>query len=86
MLTSFDTRVQNIKCSGCVNTIEKNIGAMPGVQHVSVSQATGMVSITGVGLNPKELKEKLAALGYPPEEENNIFKKLKTSIQCAFKQ
>ena len=71
---------------GCVNTIEKNIGAMPGVQHVSVSQATGMVSITGVGLNPTVLKEKLAALGYPPEEKNNLFKKMKTSIQCAFKQ
>jgi copper chaperone CopZ len=86
MLTSFDTQVQNIKCSGCVNTIEKNIGAMPGVQHVSVSQATGMVSITGVGLNTTEIKEKLASLGYPPKEKNNLFKKMKTSIQCAFKQ
>ncbi|RWZ87394.1 MULTISPECIES: heavy metal-associated domain-containing protein [Hydrotalea] len=86
MLTSADIQVQNIKCGGCVAAIEKNIGSMPGVQHVSVNQATGMVTITGIGLQTDEIKQQLTKLGYPPAPKNSVFKRIKTSIQCVFKQ
>ena len=84
MLTSADIQVQNIKCGGCVAAIEKNIGSMPGVQHVSVNQATGMVTITGMGLQTGLIEKKLIQLGYPPALKNSFLKRIKTSIQCAF--
>ena len=86
MLTSVDIQVQNIKCGVCIATIEKNIGSMPGMQHVSVHQSTGMVTITGIGLQTDEIKQQLTKLGYPPAPKNSVFKRIKTSIQCVFKQ
>ena len=62
MLTSVDIQVQNIKCGVCIATIEKNIGSMPGVQHVSVHQSTGMVTITGMGLQTGLIEKKLIQL------------------------
>ncbi len=55
---------KNIKCMGCVNTIQQGLVTLTGVDKVEVD-LQGHVTVTGQGLITDELIEKLAELGYP---------------------
>jgi copper chaperone len=57
--------VQNVKCGGCVSTIENGLNELAGVSEVSVTIDGGLVTITGESLDRAQLADKLAALGYP---------------------
>jgi copper chaperone CopZ len=57
--------VANIKCAGCVKTIEEGLRELPGVSAVEVDIATGRVSVEGSGLVRATLGARLAELGYP---------------------
>jgi len=57
--------VQNVKCGGCVSTIEKGLRELPGVTEVTVSIEDGLVSVSGETLDRAQLATKLATLGYP---------------------
>ncbi|MEN8170261.1 MAG: heavy-metal-associated domain-containing protein [Pseudomonadota bacterium] len=57
--------VQNVKCGGCVSTIENGLSELDGVSEVSVTIDGGLVTITGESLDRAQLAEKLASLGYP---------------------
>ena len=37
--------VQGVTCMGCVNTLTRVIGALPGVAHVDVDKATGRTEV-----------------------------------------
>ncbi len=57
--------VQNVKCGGCVSAIENGLGELSGVSEVQVTIDGGQVSVRGESLDRAQLREKLAALGYP---------------------
>lgn len=57
--------VKNVKCGGCVSTIENGLKSLPGVDRVEVSIDGGKVSVTGSALSREQLAAKLQELGYP---------------------
>ena len=57
--------VQNIKCGGCVATIENGLKEMAGVSEVKATIEGGLVEVSGEGLDRAALSAKLAELGYP---------------------
>jgi copper chaperone len=64
-MTAETIIVDNVKCSGCVATIEQALGEMPGINEVQVDQPSGTVRIQGDDFSRQEICQKLAALGYP---------------------
>lgn len=57
--------VKNVKCGGCVKTIEQGLGSLPGVESVTVTIEGGKVDVTGSGLDRAQIGAKLRELGYP---------------------
>ncbi len=77
--------IQNLKCGGCANTITTKISALKNVTNVVVDVETSSVSFD---TNSEEdltiAKNKLAAIGYPAEgENNNVVSKAKSFVSCA---
>lgn len=56
--------VQNVKCGGCIKTIEDGLGELPGVSRVTAT-LEGDVSVEGDTLDRAALAAKLSELGYP---------------------
>lgn len=56
--------VDNVTCSGCVNTIKKALGNIEGVKSVTVDQNSQLVHVEG-NVEKSALTEKLFELGYP---------------------
>jgi copper chaperone len=56
---------QNIKCGGCVSTIQEGLGSLPGVDKVDVEIEGGKVTVTGANLSRSQISAKLKDLGYP---------------------
>ena len=57
--------VKNVKCGGCVKTIEQGLGGLPGGESVTVTIEGGKVDVTGSGLDRAQIGAKLRELGYP---------------------
>ena len=58
-------KVQNVKCAGCVRTIQDGLKDQPGVSGVDVTIDSGLVRVTGKHLKRAGLAAKLQQLGYP---------------------
>lgn len=56
--------VTNVKCNGCVKTIEDGLRTEPGVERVEAG-LDGSVKVSGTGLDRAALAARLAELGYP---------------------
>lgn len=61
----IEIRVKNVKCGGCVKTIQDGLGEIAGVTSVEVDIPTGMVTVEAETDIRSETEAKLAALGYP---------------------
>jgi copper chaperone len=74
--------VENIKCSGCSNTIRTDLLKIPKVENVSVAIDEGCITITG---NPDRslVIAKLNDMGYPEAGHNTLVKKAKSYLSCA---
>lgn len=77
--------IQNLKCSGCGNTIKSGLEKVEGISNVEVHVEEGAVSFQA---NEEQAtlaaKEKLNTMGYPPVGENNTMgKKAKSYVSCA---
>ena len=60
----------DISCEGCAGTIEKTLGAIPGVSSVSVDVATKVVTIDHGERVPREVIEAaLRSVGYPAADK-----------------
>lgn len=57
--------VRNVKCGGCVSTIESGLKTLPGVDSVEVTIDGGKVTVAGNSLSREQLAAKLEELGYP---------------------
>ncbi len=77
--------IQNLKCSGCVNTIVHLMESFPEVSDVSVSLEDASVSFTVPDNQPAEkYRLALTGAGYPPEgEDNTLGSKAKSYVSCA---
>ena len=56
--------IQGMHCASCVNTIEKALSAVPGVEEASVNLATARAEVRGRNLDPPRLIEAVRGSGY----------------------
>jgi copper chaperone len=64
MKTHFE--VNNLKCSGCVDSVKKALDSFPEIENASVDLVTKSVEFEHPETFPvSSLKEKLKSLGYP---------------------
>lgn len=77
--------VENLKCHGCANTVQKELNHMKGVENVQVSidSSTVELSFDEKQTEKNDILRKLARLGYP-EQGNNSFRSQAVSyVSCA---
>lgn len=60
----IEFNVSNVKCNGCVKTIEDGLRNEPGVESVEAG-LDGSVKVSGNDLDRAALAARLAELGYP---------------------
>jgi copper chaperone CopZ len=77
--------IQNLKCSGCANTITREISSIKGIQNVTISVEENSVTFDyTTDEKLQEVKEKLKSLGYPEDgEANSLTAKAKSYVSCA---
>ncbi len=63
----FELIAQNIKCSGCANSIQNGLSKLDGVEEVAVNVETGAVTVKGTASKEK-ISEELSKLGYPEKK------------------
>jgi copper chaperone len=74
--------VENIKCGGCINSINNALKKIPEIESIDVDLETGRITITGNPDHDKVVK-KLNEMGYPELGENDLVKKAKSYVSCA---
>lgn len=80
----FGFDVENIKCGGCAQSIERAIRELPGVSCVAVDVAAGRVSVTSKADQRTPVRDVLARLGYPERgSANGLRTKAKSFVSCA---
>jgi copper chaperone len=75
--------VENIKCSGCVKSINSSLLAIAGVKSVEVDIDKEIVAVEGEESTKTEVISKLASMGYPERGQNNLLNKAKSYVSCA---
>lgn len=70
MATEIKTvTVPNISCGHCVHTIQRELGALPGVSRVVASNDTKQVTVEwDANTSWEVVKQTLVEIGYPPAE------------------
>jgi copper chaperone len=84
---SLSIQVENIKCSGCANSIKKGLMDEAGVSTVEIDVENGMVSIDGENLDRDAIASHLLKMGYPERGSVEGMKaataKAKSFVSCA---
>lgn len=83
METSFI--IQNLKCGGCKNSIQRKLEHIDGISQVHVHVATSQVNLhyTNEFVLDKATHE-LGQMGYPlAGKDNSRLTKAKSFVQCA---
>jgi copper chaperone CopZ len=83
MKTSLE--IQNLKCSGCANTITKKISGLKDVTLLKIHTDTNTLSFQYKNeTTVAKIKELLSSIGYPVVGEKNAFTtKAKSFVSCA---
>lgn len=78
----LEISVENIKCEGCANSIQRELILIPKTCKIEVDATQGIVKITG---NPDRqcVVNELTRLGYPEKGNNNLVHKAKSYVSCA---
>jgi len=77
-----EIQVENIKCGGCINSIQTALLKIKGVEKVSIDKESETVSVDG-SMERTSLVEELSRMGYPEKGNNNLLKKAKSFVSCA---
>lgn len=85
-MTTYQFNVLNVKCGGCVNTIQTELSKINGVSNVIVSKDEGSVIVSGITLDPEYLRFKLHEIGYPEIGHNDFMSKAKSFITCTIEK
>jgi copper chaperone CopZ len=64
-METIEFKAQNIKCMGCVSTIQDGLKTLSGIDKVDVDVDSKQVTISGHELSKEEIIDKITALGYP---------------------
>lgn len=75
--------VENIRCGGCVKSIQESLRKLPGVSGVEVYKDEERLLVTGSALDRDSILDKLAALGYPEKGNNSLLRKARSLVSCA---
>ena len=79
--------VENIKCGGCANSIQRGLQEDPRVKSVQVTVEEGLVEVEADEAVRPELVARLAKLGYPEvdteEGAARLKAKAKSFVSCA---
>ncbi len=70
-------KVENIKCSGCVNSIKSALLKINGVNAVEVDIENELITING-DVDSNLILNKLTNTGYPEKGNNDFLKKSKS--------
>lgn len=77
-----EIQVENLKCTGCVTSVTKNLSAIEGVDSVQVILETGTVVVLG-DAEITQIESNLVKMGYPKVGDNTIVKKAQSFVSCA---
>jgi copper chaperone len=75
--------VENMRCSGCANTIVSTLMKLAGIQGVDISLKDKRVSVMGIGVDRDLIIGSLEKLGYPLSGHNSILRKATSFISCS---
>ena len=64
-MDKLEIQASNIKCGGCVSTVESGLKEMAGVSLVEVDIPSNRVTVEGTDLDQAAIEAKLGELGYP---------------------
>lgn len=83
-------QVENIRCGGCENTIQKKLKEINGVEDIEVNVEEKIVTVTTNSTSDSKIhnliSEKLTSLGYPEvgkSGSNNLKTKATSIVSCA---
>ncbi len=79
----YSIEVENIKCSGCVKSINSSLLAIVGVKSVEVDIDKEIVAVEGEESTKTEVISKLASMGYPERGQNDLLHRAKSYVSCA---
>jgi len=74
--------VENIKCGGCMHSIQSALLKLDNVEKVVINKETETINITG-DIEKAKLISKLNELGYSEKGNNSILKIAKSYVNCA---
>lgn len=74
--------VENIKCGGCMNSIQTALLKLDNIERVAIDKETETITITG-NVDKAIVVNKLNELGYPEKGDNSILKIAKSYVNCA---
>lgn len=83
MTTTEIFYAENIRCGGCVNSIQSALHKIPGVQGVAVSIAEKKISVMGIAIRRELIINTLAKMGYPASGHNSLFRKALSMMSCS---
>lgn len=77
--------IDNLKCHGCANTIQRELSRQEGVQNIDISQEDKSVTIAYEGEDERrdEFCAILKKLGYPEQGKGNTVDNIKSYMSCA---
>ncbi|MFM6947999.1 MAG: heavy-metal-associated domain-containing protein [Aquirufa sp.] len=75
--------VENIKCGGCVKSIQSELLKIEGVQLAKVNIEEESILIEGDNFSKEAIIKKLSSMGYPEKGKNDLFKQAKSYVSCA---
>lgn len=56
--------IEGMSCGHCVAAVEKEVGALQGVEDVRVELESGTARVTGSGVSDEQVLEAVAEAGY----------------------
>lgn len=77
--------VENIKCTGCMNSIRTALLKLDKVEKVAIDKETETISILG-NVSRDKVIGKLNEIGYPEKGNNTLLRKAKSYMNCAIGQ
>ncbi len=77
--------VENLKCGGCANTIQKTISKFTSVQDVTIDSEHSLVTIDMDDTKDElqKIKQKMAKIGYPEMGQNSLTASAISYVSCA---
>ena len=79
----YTLTVDNEKCGGCSNRIEKKLQELEGVSDIEIDVETGAVSFESIEEGAMNLVESsLKSMGYPRSGEGGALDQAKSYVSC----